>query len=264
MRFASSLRRASLAWMVMQACATYDDIPTNPGGGGAGAGGVSAMAGSLTGGGSSTNAGSSGAGAGHAGTESGGAPTEGGAASPPDGMGGGGHVAGSPPNLGGVGGASGEAGAAEAGAAGAGGSVAACITAAPDIGCTCELYNAHEYWFCNQYLTFAAAENKCKSVKMHLPKIETQAEDDWLFAAAQAYLLGEYFLGATDASTPDEWSWLAGGKFWSGVADGTATGYAHWSANEPNASGDCLVVQGNGPWDDRTCTDQRRYVCESP
>lgn len=182
------------------------------------------------------------------------------------GIGGANDVGGSVTMLGGAGfgGAPGDAGAAaEAGAAGAGGGVAECLSASPDVGCSCEPHGAHEYWFCSQYLTFAAAENRCKSVTMHLPKIETQAEDDWLFAAAQAHTLGEYFLGATDATTPDVWSWLAGGTFWMGIADGTASGYAHWSPNEPNASGDCLVVQANGPWDDRICTDQRRYVCES-
>jgi hypothetical protein len=99
---------------------------------------------------------------------------------------------------------------------------------------------------------------------MHLPKVETKVEDDWLFATAAQNSLGEYFLGATDATTPDEWSWLAGGKLWSGQVDGTPYGYSHWSSNEPNGSGDCLVVQSNGPWDDRICSDQRKYVCEAP
>lgn len=125
-------------------------------------------------------------------------------------------------------------------------------------------HDAHDYWFCPTFLTLGAAEAKCKAVSMHLPKVETKAEDDWLFATAAQSSLGEYFLGATDATTPDEWSWLAGGKLWSGQADGTAYGYANWSSNEPNGSGDCLVVQSNGPWDDRTCTDQRKYVCEAP
>ena len=81
---------------------------------------------------------------------------------------------------------------------------------------------------------------------------------------AAKQVLGEYFLGATDATTPDEWSWVAGGKLWSGLANGTAYGFTNWSPNEPNGSGDCLVEQGNAVWDDRTCTDQRRYICESP
>jgi len=262
------MRRAALAWMFVQACTTYDGIsPTDTGGEGgaaavAGAGPHAGSAGSEMGG----NAGSAMGGSGGTTAGSAGTSVEGGAPHQVDGMAGMGDVAGATTTMGGVGlgGAGAEAGAAgEASSAGAGGSPAECLGAAPDVGCTCELYAAHEYWFCSQYLTFAAAENKCKSAQKHLPKIETQAEDDWLFAAAQTHLLGEYFLGATDATTPDEWSWLVGGKFWSGVADGTASAYAHWSANEPNASGDCLVVQGNGPWDDRTCTDQRRYVCES-
>jgi hypothetical protein len=55
---------------------------------------------------------------------------------------------------------------------------------------------------------------------------------------------------------------LAGGTFWTGVANGTASGYAHWNSNEPNASGDCIVVQTGLSWDDRICTDQRKYICD--
>jgi hypothetical protein len=175
-------------------------------------------------------------------------------------------AAGASDDEGGGGGAAsgaGMGGAGMTGSAGSGGDGSTeCVSTAPEASCSCVAYDGHDYWFCTSYLTFVGAENKCKAVSMHLPKIDNEAEDDWLFGTAATKTMGEYFLGATDASTPDEWSWLAGGKLWSGVADGTPTGYASFSPNEPNASGDCLVVQSNGPWDDRICTDQRKYVCE--
>jgi hypothetical protein len=162
----------------------------------------------------------------------------------------------------GVGGSGGKS--AAGGSGGSGGSVSAdCTSKSPDASCSCVANAAHDYWFCSSYQTFAAAESKCTAAGMHLPKVETQAEDDFIYSTSVAKTLGEYYLGSTDASTPDSWSWLAGGKFWDGVADGTPTGYTNWSSNEPNASGDCLVVQTGGKWDDRICTDGRRYICET-
>ena len=255
-----SLRQAAaLAWIAAQACATYDGLST----------GSSAGVGGATGGdaGSTSTTGGAGKGGGGSATAGDGPDTAGNGGST-SGLGGTAAQAGATPNGGEAGsssvlagGAAGSAG--DAGVAGAGGGPAECSSAAPDVSCTCEVYGAHDYWFCATYLTFSASENKCKSVGMHLPKIETQAEDDWLFSTAASKSFGEYFLGATDAATPNEWSWLAGGKFWSGLADGTALAYSHWSANEPNASDDCVVVQSNGPWDDRLCTYQRLYVCET-
>jgi hypothetical protein len=253
---------AALAWVSAQACATYDALPmgtdADDDGGSSGRpndGGASSSAGNASAGGvtcagkpASSNAGGS----------TGGAASEGdaGAAGASEDRGAGGA---------GGDGASGEAtgGAAMSGSAGSGGDGGTdCASTAPEASCSCVAYGGHDYWFCTNYLTFGGAENKCKAVSMHLPKIDSEAEDDWLFSTAAIKTMGEYFLGATDASTPDEWSWLAGGKLWSGVADGTPTGYANFSPNEPNDSGDCLVVQSNGPWDDRICTDQRKYVCE--
>jgi hypothetical protein len=99
---------------------------------------------------------------------------------------------------------------------------------------------------------------------MHLPKVESDAEDAWLYTTATAKTLGEYYLGATDSAVPDTWMWLSGGQLWQGVADGTPTGYVNWNTAEPNADGDCLVVQNGGVWDDRTCGDERKFICEAP
>jgi hypothetical protein len=250
---------AALAWIAAQACATYDGLST---GRASGVGGTTAGAAGRAG---STGGAGNGGGGGSAGVNQGGnGDVAGNSGSSVSGLGGAEPQAGGTSNAGEAGSPGAAAGSAgDAGMAGAGGGAAECSSPAPDVSCACEVHGAHDYWFCATYLSFSAGENKCKSVGMHLPKLETQAEDDWLFSTAASRSFGEYYLGSTDAATPDEWSWLAGGKFWSGVADGTALAYTHWSANEPNASGDCLVVQANGPWDDRGCTDQRLYVCEA-
>ena len=170
---------------------------------------------------------------------------------------------------GGAGGAGGQGGggtnAGGTSGGGAGGMpVVNCNSTSPDATCTCAKNGAAEYWFCTTFLELDKAEAKCTAVGMHLPKVETADEDTFLYTTATAKLLGEYYLGATDVAVPDTWVWLAGGQFWQGLADGTVTGYAHWNVAEPNASGDCVVVQNGGAWDDRGCDDERKYICEAP
>ena len=170
---------------------------------------------------------------------------------------------------GGTGGAAGQAGggtnAGGLSGGGAGGMpVVSCNSTSPDATCTCAKNGAAEYWFCTTFLEWDKAEAKCTAVGMHLPKVETADEDTFLYSTATAKLLGEYYLGGTDVAVPDTWVWLAGGQFWQGQAAGTVNGFAHWNVAEPNDSGDCVVVQDGGVWDDRGCDDERKYICEAP
>jgi len=283
-------RYAALLWSTgaFVACATYDGLTTqtnNLGDAGAPGSGKPASDGgtSTAAAGESTSAGKASAAGQTAGGSGGTAAIEGGAGGVESsagagvlgggtastaGNGGNGGTSGNGGNGGtsGSGGAGGSASSAGAGAGGSGsGGAAPCSSKSPDASCSCVANAGQDYWFCTKYQTFAAAEAKCTAVGMHLPKVETQAEDNFIYGTSVIKVLGEYYLGGTDATTPDTWVWLAGGQFWKGVANGTATGYTHWSANEPNASGDCVVVQGNGgAWDDRICTDGRKFVCEAP
>ena len=146
--------------------------------------------------------------------------------------------------------------------AGSGGGAAACSGAKPESNCVCHSNSNHDYWFCPTARDFADAESKCVGAGLHLVKISSATEDKWVNDTANAATFGEYYLGSTDASTPNTWTWLAGGTFWTGLANGTASGYAHWGPNQPDGSGDCLVVQNNFVWDDRICTDNRLYICD--
>lgn len=145
---------------------------------------------------------------------------------------------------------------------GSGGGAAACSGAKPESNCVCHSNSNHDYWFCPTARDFADAESKCVGAGLHLVKISSATEDKWVNDTANAATFGEYYLGSTDASTPNTWTWLAGGTFWTGLANGTASGYAHWGASQPDGSGDCVVVQNNFVWDDRICTDHRLYICD--
>jgi hypothetical protein len=279
-----------------------DDVPSSGGvgvSGSAGSGGESARPGGGATNGGATNGGASGmaaiagggnsnGGAPSAGGSTGGAPADGGASGTIGGGTNGGGTNGGSTNggstnggstnggstsggnanggstaagQGGRGGAGGNAAGGSAGS-GSGGAPAACSSTKPETNCTCHANAGHDYWFCPTARTFDDAESKCVAAKMHLVKIASAAEDKWVNDTANAASFGEYYLGSTDASTPNTWAWLAGGTFWTGLANGTASGYAHWNAGEPNGSGPCLVVQTGFVWDDRICTDQRLYICD--
>jgi hypothetical protein len=205
-----------------------------------GAGGFTSSGGGGQAGGGNAGGATEGGNAGSA-TEGGnsGSATEGGNSGSAGQAGAGGNT-GVPYSGGGRGGNGGNGGFADVGGSGGSSGIGApCSTKSPDASCSCVGYATHDYWFCSAYLTFEAAEKKCKAVSMHLPRVETQAEDTFLFNTGADKNMGEYFLGAIDAQ------------------------YSHWSTGQPDGSGDCTVVQINGPWDDRTCFDQRKYICEA-
>ncbi len=291
--------RLSLLLIVLSACAQgVDAVDPGPPLASAGTGDAAGIVGAQAGSDSATAAGSGGTGAAGAGSASAGAhsagssasggsagaagSSKGGSASGGSATGGNSGAAGSSSagsSAGGTssagaagssssgasssGASSGGASAGSAGTAGSGGTSAApCSGKKPEANCTCQTYSAHDYWFCPTGHDFTTSEANCVSAGLHLAHVTSSAEDKWINDAANAASFGEYWLGSTDASTPNTWTWLAGGTFWTGVANGTASGYAHWNTGEPNASGDCLVVQTGFAWDDRICTDQRKYICD--
>lgn len=119
---------------------------------------------------------------------------------------------------------------------------------APEANCVCHTHDAHDYWFCFIPQDFAEAESRCAAKGMRLIQVSSAAEDGWIYSTAKTLSYGEYYLGTTDASSPDDWSWLAGGQFWTGLANGTAAAYVNWRGGEPNGSGDCaMVLEGQSP-----------------
>jgi hypothetical protein len=118
----------------------------------------------------------------------------------------------------------------------------------------------------------ADAEASCQSQGMTLVRIDSQEENDFVFAATaslRSLAPGGYVLiGATDLPVEGEWRWRDGTQFWQGDASGAAVDghYENWGETSPTTNGvrGCAGMVGDGTWQDRSCTATTPYVCESP
>lgn len=160
------------------------------------------------------------------------------------------------------------AGAAEAGAAGA--THATGCTNTPD--CDCATFSGHAYWFCRSALEQTDAEAHCETQAMHLVRVDTQAENDFLGttgAASSVFTLNGFALiGANDQAVAGEWRWRDGTLFWQGGPAGSAVDglFSKWTASSPSSSGiqQCAGLLDTGLWQVRSCTAVVPFICEAP
>jgi FG-GAP-like repeat/Lectin C-type domain len=112
--------------------------------------------------------------------------------------------------------------------------------------------NGHFYQFVtNNGISWTDARNAATNgedyfgLQGYLATITSSREQDFI----QQRIQGNGWIGASDASTPDDWRWVtgpeglenngAGRQFWSGRANGSVVSgrYANWQAEEPNDFG---------------------------
>ncbi len=158
-------------------------------------------------------------------------------------------------------------GAATGGAAtgGAGGASAACV---PNAVCSCDSYQGRNYRFCNEVLFREDALADCQTHGMTLVRVDDEAENTWLTAAAIAAGMltptgsSVVFLGGNQLAVNGEWRWPDGTLFWNGGA--VAGIYANWESPPRNGGvADCTALRGTGFWLARACNaGDARYICE--
>jgi len=141
-------------------------------------------------------------------------------------------------------------------------------------GCVSVTNQGHEYAFCLETLTQAAARADCNARGMTLAVIEDQAENSWIAQTLSSQYEGDStraFIGANDSTTEGEWRWADGVAFWSGGANGDPVNrrYTNWVDGEPNnespipGAADCLTMYlSDGTWGDLSCDAELPYVCE--
>ena len=110
----------------------------------------------------------------------------------------------------------------------------AAVTLPPEPGCTTQIYNDHEYWFCPTDHTALEARALCAEQPwMHLVRIDDEDERDFL----EGHFDGHAWIGGTDELTEGDWRWLDDGDaFWMGAAGGSpvAGRYADWVSGQPD------------------------------
>jgi hypothetical protein len=122
------------------------------------------------------------------------------------------------------------------------------------------------YLFCNEGQSWSSARTLCVAEGFDLAIIGDEAENAWIDATAGAITGGNWWIGAGDAITEDQWLWVDGSHFWQGRNNGAAVEgrYSKWSSGEPNNDGDedCGELRDNGTWNDNKCNVSQRFICE--
>lgn len=127
------------------------------------------------------------------------------------------------------------------------------------------------YLFCAQTRSFSVAKTACQAEGMHLLQIEDQDEQTWMSAQRSTAFGGlpRVWTGGNDGTAEGVWVWHDDQNFWNGGAGGAVADgqFALWRGGEPNngdGGEDCATIDNDlpGRWDDRSCVDSYRFVCE--
>lgn len=157
--------------------------------------------------------------------------------------------------------------------AGAGGSdPGTAIECGADATCSCATLDGHSYWFCSNALKWTDAEAACETQSMHLVRVDSQVENDFLVSTGGPFgvfaLNGFAQIGANDLDLAGEWRWVDGTLFWQGGPAGAAVDglFSNWLASSPSSSGvqQCSGILSSGKWQVRSCTAVVPFICEGP
>jgi hypothetical protein len=120
--------------------------------------------------------------------------------------------------------------------------------------------------FCDAEIAATDADMSCTTLGMHLVKVDSAGENDFIasnmFATNPAFI----WLGGDDIAAEGTWNWRDGELFWTGTSSGSAPSgvYTNWYPGYPGAGSqtDCLEMRDDGTWDDKQCSQGKRYACE--
>lgn len=146
------------------------------------------------------------------------------------------------------------------------------IECAEQAACSCASLDGHSYWFCKTTLNWSDAEAACETQSMHLARIDSQIENDFLVSTGGPFgvfaLNGFAQMGANDLELAGEWRWVDGTLFWQGGPTGAAVDglFSNWLASSPSSSGvqQCSGILSSGKWQVRSCTALVPFICEAP
>lgn len=113
------------------------------------------------------------------------------------------------------------------------------------------------YWICPTPRTYAQALEHCEELGAGLAQIESELENELLYAAATAIRRQDWWLGLDDIEEEGVWEWN----------DGSPLEFTWWHGGEPNDWGsgeDCGGYWMDDHWNDWPCSYELGVLCELP
>jgi hypothetical protein len=114
-----------------------------------------------------------------------------------------------------------------------------------------KIFGGHCY-FPTMARTWLANRDVCNTLKAHLVTINTDAEQAFVNSISS----GDRWIGLGRAEgSPFEkssYKWITG----------EPVSYSNWESSEPNFSGNCVRLRGDGLWADYSCSQTLSAICE--
>ncbi|XP_066445539.1 CD209 antigen-like protein A [Eleutherodactylus coqui] len=108
------------------------------------------------------------------------------------------------------------------------------------------------YYFSMDKLSWNESRDDCIIKGAGLLLLKTEEEKEALESSLET---DRYWIGLKrEKDSTDNWKWL----------DGSTMSFGNWKDGEPNNNNkkeDCAESQ-NGPWNDSSCTEKKKYVCK--
>jgi surface protein len=117
-------------------------------------------------------------------------------------------------------------------------------------------FNGSNYYYLDQYKTFAEARALAEQFNADLLTITTQEEQEYLEEILESKgLSANYWLGLTDEEVEGQWRWLNGEPF----------SYSNWSSGEPNNFNNedyAHLIANSYKWNDWPGTVKMKVILE--
>ena len=135
--------------------------------------------------------------------------------------------------------------------------------ACPD-GCSGSTLNGVSYMACTTSSSFDQAELRCQAQHMHLVKIASAAENNYVVQLAQ--MLGSYvWIGGSNRAQVSTYAWPDGSAFYDAGAP-VAGAYQNFGPDQPtpDATKSCVQIHddASGFWLNAHCADAEQFICE--
>jgi hypothetical protein len=129
--------------------------------------------------------------------------------------------------------------------------------------CVCESLGPARYMFCAGPASWEAAGTACAEQGMTLARIDSDEENTWIRATADANALSLLWIGSSDLAEEGVWRWPDGELVLSVAGGVDPPGYHAFPEPEPNRGrgSNCGMMYESASWHDQPCDYERSFVC---